>query len=632
MKLTGLIFITGLAIVLIQLQNKLNNNFFFESKKNTATFDNLPAPPGNYTTADWTNGLMPDTTGSGPINNTILNNLIIANSNLKPLNVVLGGPQMLVSNNPEKFSGTGWLMQHNRVDATQWGVDYPLSGTNRIYLFHINNTGATAYVHLIMHNAGASSITYTAKGSVYTNTDFPLPGGTAAVGQSYNVSKNWLNGVYTTNISTTTVPAGGKEEIFKKIMSASNMIDGLYEVTTSGPVYFYTIVTSTGNTTTAKNATSGPFAPYVAGDYKMETSGTYAREAGIYEASQVSAENTIAVPNVPARIGFSLVTTAKFYPVEEQTAAVVVKTPPTTDSVRLKYSSQRTYGNYGFYYDLLFHLQNTSSTAKTVNVYMAGNSNTINSASASGIWNTRVKLNGAGIDVYNQMNNPRKKIATLSVPAGGTDMTLQFYVPGLITSNHQLIFENTTTASLPVKFTDVRVSNADNINNLQWNVAQEFDLSHYEVMRSEDGNSFKTIKRIEATNNYNASVYKYADADLKNNSGIYYYRIRSVNIDGTAEYSKTVSIKIKPSSLFEIAGNPFTNALNIKYAALYQQPVQLQLYDQQGKLLRNHTTTGRGGISIFTFDHLDNLAPGTYIVEIRVGDIKKTQQVIKSGK
>lgn len=630
MKLTVLIIITGLAVAVTQLKSKLNNEL--PANKNTKTLLNYqPAPFGTYTAADWTTGLMPDTTGSGPINNAVLNNLIIANASLKPLNVVLGGPKLLVSNNPEKFSGTGWLMQHNRVDPTQWGVDYPLSGTNRIYLFHINNTGSTAYVHLIMHNPGASSITYTAKGSVYTNTDFPLPGGTPAVGQSYNVSKNWLNNTYTTNIVSTIVAAGGKEEIFKKVMSASNMIDGLYEVTTSGPVYFYTIVTTTGNTTTAKNATSGSYASYAAGDYRMETSGTYAREAGIYEASQVSAENTVVVPNVPARIGFSLVTTAKFYPVEEQTAPIVVKTPPTTDSVRLKYSSQRTYGNYGFYYDLLFHMQNTSSTAKTVNVYMAGNSNTINSASASGTWNIRVKLNGTGKDVYNQMNNPRKKIATISVPAGGTDVTLQFYVPGLITSNHQLIFENITTASLPVNFTDISVINKDALNVLQWKVAQEFNLSHYEVERSEDGRNFKAIKRIEAANNYSAGVYKYDDAGLIFGSGIYYYRIRSVNLDGSAEYSKTVSVKIKPSSKFEIAGNPFTAELNIKYTALYQQPVRLKLYDQQGKLLRNHIALGRGGAGSFTFNNLDNLKPGVYLVEIQIGDMKKTAQVIKTN-
>jgi Protein of unknown function (DUF3370) len=634
MKLTGLFFITGLSVALIHLQQ--NSDGAFVTEQITANNTSLKFQPpyfATYNTSDWTSGLMPDTTGSGTPTTAILNNLIIANANLKPLNVTLGGPKILVSNNPEKFTGDGWLVQHNRVDATQWGVDYPLSGTNKIYLFHINNSGAAKWVHLIMHNAGASSVTYTAKGSVYTNTDYPLPGGTAAVGQSYNVSKNWLNNTYTTNISSTIVAAGSKEEIFKKQMSAANMIDGLYEVTTSGPVYFYTIVTSNGNTNTAKNATSGTFASYTAGDYRMETSGTYAREAGIYEASEVTSENTLVIPNVQSRIGFCLNTTAKFYPVEEQTAPVVVKTPPTTDSVRLKYASQRSYGNYGFYYDVLFHLQNNSSVTKSVNVYFACNSNTINAAASNGTWNARIKLNSTGMDVYNQANNPRKKIATLNIPAGTTDMTLQFYVPGLITANQQLIFENTTTAiSLPVSFSDVTAANKDGINTIQWKVAQEFDLSHYEVQKSNDGNNFTTIKRAEANNNYGASVYTCNDAALTHLSGNYYYRIKSVNLNGSSDYSKTVSLKLKATSKFEIAGNPFSSQLTVKYESLLKLPVQMSLYNLQGKTVLSHTETSNGSPSSYTFTNLSSIIPGVYLFEIIIGKERFTEQIVKTAK
>ena len=110
-------------------------------------------------TVEWTSGAMPDTTGSGTPTTPILQQLMINNNSLKPLGIAAGGPPLLVSNNPEKFTGDGWLVQHNRVDATQGGVDYPLSGTNRIYMFHLNNSGATKWIHLIMHNPGGASIT-----------------------------------------------------------------------------------------------------------------------------------------------------------------------------------------------------------------------------------------------------------------------------------------------------------------------------------------------------------------------------------------------------------------------------------------------------------------------------------------
>jgi hypothetical protein len=204
------------------------NNIFILS--NTVQQKSLNSPLNTTATipaSEWTTDAMPDTTGSGTPTTAILQQLLIPNTSLKPMNIVPAGPNILVSNNPERFTGDGWLMQHNRVDPTQGGVDYPLTGTTKIYFFHLNFTSpaATKYIHLIMHNAGASSITYTAKGSCYTNAEKPLSG--SATGQSYNVSKDWLNNTFRTNIASTTVAAGGKEEIFKIQMNSANMVAGL---------------------------------------------------------------------------------------------------------------------------------------------------------------------------------------------------------------------------------------------------------------------------------------------------------------------------------------------------------------------------------------------------------------------
>jgi hypothetical protein len=609
----------------------------------TATDVSAYAPAATIPASAWTTGALPDTTGSGTPTTAILKQLVIPNSNLKPLNITLGGPNLLVSNNPERFTGDGWLMQHNRVDPTQGGVDYPLTGTTKIYFFHLNYTfpATTKYIHLIMHNAGTSPVTYSAKGSCYTNAAGEKPLSGAATGQSYWVSRDWISNTFRTNISSTVVPAGGKEEIFKIQMSASNMVDGLFEVNTSGPVYYYTIVTSAGATNTAKAATSGSYASYAVpptdprvtqSDYRMETGGTYGREAGVYSASEVSSDNILAIPDVPSRIGFCFNTANKFFPtLENQNAPVIVKTPPTTDSVRLINASSQSYGNYGMYYDVLFRLQNNSVTTKNINVYFAENENLVDAALSNGAWNSRFKVNGSPVDIYIQRNNPRKLLATIAVPTGTTNATINVYIPGLITTNHQLIFETTTVASptLPVSITNFSGKNNGDYNTLSWTAGQELGLSHYELQKGTNENNFNTIETIQALNNQSES-FNYSRNDLADKSKqVTYYRLKTVDHDGKYAYSKTVAIANKENYSFQLSDNPFTNSITIKFNSQPRQLIRLSLYNQHGTLIRSQKTTGNGIAMSYTMNNLNNIPAGTYTLEVVVGNKTVTQKVIK---
>jgi hypothetical protein len=635
MKHLKIFILFVIAIGLLSFQ-QINKSDYSRRKITQRIYKDTAGPDAGRTINmnEWTTGLLPDTTGSGTPTTAILNQLIIGNTSLKPLGITLAGSPLLVSNNPERFTGDGWLMQHNRVDPTQGGVDYPLSGTNRIYFFHINFSGASKYVHLMLHNPGSAAITYSAKGSAYTNVDYPLPANTPAVGQSYNVSKDWItNSNFSVNSSNISVPANTTIQIIRKSMNANNMVDGLFEVTTSGPVYFYTVVTNNGTLTSARNATTGSYAPYQTtptNDYKIETTSTFGREAGLFSHSEVHAENDLIIPDAPSRIGFCINTTAKFFPVEEQTAPNLVKTPPTTDSIKLAGSSTRSYGNYGSYYNVMFHLKNASVTTKTVRVYFA--SNVVDAASSGGTWNTQVKLNSTFIDIYTQRNNPRKLIATLTVPSGITDANLSFYVPGLITTNQQLIFETITTAvpsTLPVVIKEFTGKNQGSRNILSWKVEQESNLSHYELQRSSDGSHFVNIGRVKANNVVVASQYTYDDIIDSRLSSPYSYRIKSVDYDGHFKLSQVVQLQQQGITSFHISNNPFTDKFSVQYAAASQEIVTMKLYSTDGTIIASKKIMGSGGTGTHTFDQLQSLPSGIYLFEINIGNKREIQQLVK---
>lgn len=399
-------------------QETTENNNFAVKKEKTNPGSNLVARTVNAT--EWTAGLMPVTTD--------ITQHILPDTKLKPLDILLSGPKLYVSNNPEQFTGNGWLMQNSRTDATRGGSTYALSGTNNVYLFHINKVTTAKYIHLMISNPNAGNITYTGKGSYYTNAEKPLAGG--ATGQSYFVAKDWLNNTLRKTISTpVTIQPGKVVEVFKAQMNANNMIDARFELNTTGNAYYYVVITSNGNLTNAINATQGTFA---AGNYYTESTNTFGREAGVYSNSDVSASNVLELPSVASRIGFCLNTTAKFKQLEEQTAPA---------NMTMLGSSSRSYGNYGSKYNVHFQLQNNTGVTKTVKFYFA--SNAVDATKSNGTWNGPVKLNNSAvIDIYTQLNNPRKQLATWTVPAGAFNVNLDFYVPGLITTNQQLIFES----------------------------------------------------------------------------------------------------------------------------------------------------------------------------------------------
>jgi hypothetical protein len=367
----------------------------------------------------WTQGLLPITTN--------INQQIIANHLLKPLNITLGGNKIYKSNNPEVIKENGWLMQNSRKDATRGGKTFALKGTNIVYLFHINKSGSKKFIHLLVTNPNANAIQVSSKGSYYNNSEKPLNG--AGAGQSFAVAKDWLNNTLRQpQTSATSIAQGKAKQIFSLPMNDSNMVDGRFEVTTSGDAFYYIVVTSTGNINDAILASQGNFAP---GDYFKDIPNDFGRECGIFQNSEVNANNDLILPNTPSHLGFCLNTTNKFFPVEDQTSTALMN---------MSESNPKTYGNYGHKYNVKFNLKNNGTTNRTVKLYFASNALDVTDSGLT--WNGPIKMNNSVFNISTKKNAPRQQLSTWTVEPGTFEVTLEFYVPGLITTNQQLIFES----------------------------------------------------------------------------------------------------------------------------------------------------------------------------------------------
>ena len=130
-------------------------------------------------------------------------------------------------------------------------------------------------------------------------------------------------------------------------------------------------------------------------------------------------------------------------------------------------------------------------------------------------------------------------------------------------------------APLPVDFISFDARNVNNQVLLTWKVANEENVSHYEVEKSNDGRSFSTIGKVAKAGR---DTYTYTDATVIN---IAYYRIKNVDNDGKFKYSSIARLVNGKSEIVLKA---------------FPLPVQSKL------TLQHPTISGKGLVSISAAD------------------------------
>ncbi|MCW3465098.1 zinc-dependent metalloprotease [Chitinophaga nivalis] len=77
------------------------------------------------------------------------------------------------------------------------------------------------------------------------------------------------------------------------------------------------------------------------------------------------------------------------------------------------------------------------------------------------------------------------------------------------------------------------------------------------------------------------------------------------------------------------ATSPFTNQIYLQYAAVANGPVLIRLYDLRGSLIKQQPQTVQKGANVLSLQHLSDLLPGLYIIDVQQGNKHVTTKVIK---
>lgn len=129
-------------------------------------------------------------------------------------------------------------------------------------------------------------------------------------------------------------------------------------------------------------------------------------------------------------------------------------------------------------------------------------------------------------------------------------------------------FTITVNCPAPVELTEFHGAVVNDYVHLNWSTAWESNSDYFEIQRSFDGIHFSNITSVDAAGNSTInSTYTYND--YESFSGLAYYRLNGVDVDGSTQMSPVISVlknsSIKPAveqAIFEeetkllLPGNP----------------------------------------------------------------------------
>ena len=168
---------------------------------------------------------------------------------------------------------------------------------------------------------------------------------------------------------------------------------------------------------------------------------------------------------------------------------------------------------------------------------------------------------------------------------------------------------------LPINLSSFSAARTSNAVSLSWKLESGANVKTFEVERSFDNSTFKSIATISGT----ATSY----TDNSNNSKVVsFYRLKMSNLSGEVAYSSIKTVKgFGGKADFIIFPNPAVGNAKITITDL-SEPTKIQMLDNSGRVVKSVTLTNSNTVE------LSGLVKGTYMVRI-IGTVSGSTEIRK---
>jgi hypothetical protein len=160
-------------------------------------------------------------------------------------------------------------------------------------------------------------------------------------------------------------------------------------------------------------------------------------------------------------------------------------------------------------------------------------------------------------------------------------------------------------------------------------VAKNETIDQFEIQRSYDGNEFKTIGVVFASEKKDREDYMFYETI--NNFSKAMYRLKMIDKNNKVTYSKILVFQSKDAttSNIKIVGNPVTDKLTFNYSSFTAKAIDIKIYDIAGRVIISNKINSHEGTNTISFPLDSNFKPSMYVLELNNGSAIQTAKFIK---
>jgi len=148
------------------------------------------------------------------------------------------------------------------------------------------------------------------------------------------------------------------------------------------------------------------------------------------------------------------------------------------------------------------------------------------------------------------------------------------------------------TYLLPVNMLSFTAAKQGEYSYITWETSQEINTHHFEIEHSKNGIDFEKIGEVAGAGNSDI-VQKYSFLHRTPVTGMNYYRLKQVDLDGKTKYTELRSVKFNTINSFTVYPNPTTDKVYIN-AEVKNATLDVSVITVDGKQIQHYANFHSG--------------------------------------
>jgi hypothetical protein len=167
---------------------------------------------------------------------------------------------------------------------------------------------------------------------------------------------------------------------------------------------------------------------------------------------------------------------------------------------------------------------------------------------------------------------------------------------------------------------------------IKWVTSMEENVDYFEIQKSKNAIEFKTVYITNPKEGLAGQLKEYfASDDNTADDGVVYYRLMTVDKDGSKSYSPLADVKISGAQgKFEIFPNPASRTVNLRFESESDEDWTLKMISREGSLIQSYPLKADVSGTNNKIIELDKTVQGMYILVLSNNkEIYKTVLIVE---